>query len=63
VSRDPREYRVNAVRCGELAATARTSLAKMMFQELSEGWGRLALDIEETDALLADSDMDYEKLD
>lgn len=58
MSRNPREYRVNAVRCGELAATARTSLAKVMFQELSEGWGRLAQDIEETDAVLADGDME-----
>jgi hypothetical protein len=51
------------MRCGELAATARTSLAKLMFQELSEGWGRLALDIEKTDAVLGDGDMDYQKLD
>jgi len=29
-----------------------------MFQELSEGWGRLAQDIEETDAVLADGDME-----
>jgi len=56
--RNPGEYRIHAVRCGELAATARMPELKVMFQELSEGWERLALDIEKTDALLADVDTD-----
>ncbi len=60
--RNPRDYRVHAVRCGELAATARTPQLQVMFQELSEGWERLALDIEKTDAVLADDDVDYKKL-
>jgi len=30
-----------------------------MFQELSERWERLALDIEKTDAVLADDDLKY----
>ena len=54
--RIPREYRIHAVRCGELAATARMPQLKMMFHELSEGWERLALDIEKTDAMLADGE-------
>ena len=61
--RDPREYRVNAVRCAELASSVTTLQLKVMFSELSKGWENLALDIEKTGALLADSDMDYKKLD
>jgi hypothetical protein len=63
VSRDPREYRINAVRCAELASSVRTPQLKVMFSELSNGWENLALDIEKTDALIADDDMDYNKLD
>jgi hypothetical protein len=45
-----------------LAATARTPQLQVMFQELSDDWERLALDIERTDAVLADDDMKYKKL-
>ena len=45
-----------------VAATARTSQLQVMFQELSERWERLALDIEKTDAVLADDDLKYKNL-
>jgi hypothetical protein len=56
MSRNPREYRVYATECAELASSARTPELQVMFSELSDGWERLALDIEETDALLAESE-------
>jgi hypothetical protein len=56
--RDPREYRVYAIECAELASSVRTPALKVMFSELSRGWETLALAIEEADATFAQSDMD-----
>ena len=50
MSRDPREYRVYAIECAELASSARTLEFKVMFSELSRGWETLALAMEEADA-------------
>jgi hypothetical protein len=58
MSRDPREYRTYAVECAELALSVRTPELKVMFSELSRGWKKLALAIEEADATFAESDMD-----
>jgi hypothetical protein len=43
---DPRECREHALRCAELATTAKTERLKMLFLNLSMSWERLALSLE-----------------
>jgi hypothetical protein len=43
---DPRECREHALRCAELATTAKTERLKMLFLNLSKSWERLALNLE-----------------
>jgi hypothetical protein len=62
VSRNPREYRVYAMECAELASSVRTPELKVMFSELSRGWENLALAIEDVDAAVAESDVGDKKL-
>lgn len=49
---DPRECRERALRCAELAVTARTQQLKEAL-ELSKNWEILALQLEEIQALLS----------
>ena len=62
MSRNPQEYHINAARCAELASSVRTPQFKAMFSELSDGWERLALAIEEADSAVAESDVGDKKL-
>lgn len=57
MSRDPREYRMYAIECAELASSVRTTELKVMFSELSRGWKTLALAIEEADATFLPGDV------
>ena len=50
---DPREYRMYAFQCAELAAEARTPQLKATLLELSANWTRLATSVEAAQALLA----------
>src|SRR5215510_10025846 len=43
---DPRECRRHALRCAELAASARPQQLKTALLELSKNWERLAIDLE-----------------
>jgi hypothetical protein len=51
---DPKECRLHAFRCAELAASARTPQVKSTLLELSANWQKLAGDLEATHALLAE---------
>ena len=53
---DPKECRLHAFRCAELAADARTPQVKSTLLELSANWQKLARDLEATHALLAEED-------
>jgi hypothetical protein len=46
VPSDPREYRVNAARCAELAVAARSHQLKVALVELSKNWEKLAISLE-----------------
>src|SRR4051812_14753648 len=53
MSKDPREYRLYALQCAELAAGARTPQLKATLLELSANWVKLAGDLEAAQAVLA----------
>ena len=59
--RDPKEYRLNALRCAELAASARTSQLKMTLLTLSKNWEKLAIEREHTRRLLDESQVDFKR--
>jgi len=49
---DPRECRRHAVRCADLAHSARTPELKQTLIELSRNWLKLAIELERTAAIL-----------
>ena len=49
---DPKECRLRAMQCAELAAKARGETLKSSLLELSKNWEKLAADLERTEALL-----------
>jgi hypothetical protein len=49
---DPRQCRIYAVQCAELASSSITAHLKMTLLELSKNWEKLAFDLERTQALL-----------
>jgi hypothetical protein len=51
---DPKECRLRAMRCAELAATAKSQQLKATLLELSKNWVKLAESLERTQALLDD---------
>ncbi len=51
---DPRQCRIYAVQCAELASSSITVHLKMTLLELSKNWEKLAFDLERTQALLAE---------
>jgi hypothetical protein len=53
--RDPRDYRLYAFQCAELAMRARTPELKATFLELSANWAKLARDVETLEALLTEA--------
>jgi hypothetical protein len=50
---DPKECRLHALRCAELATTAKTPQLRATFLDLSKGWVRLAESLEKPGASLA----------
>lgn len=59
--RDPKECRLHAMRCAELAATARTKQLHANLLELSANWIKIADDLERIKALLDEEDVDFKK--
>jgi len=58
---DPKECRLRAMRCAELAASARTAPLKAMLLGLSKEWEKLAIDLEKTRALLEQDKVEFKK--
>jgi hypothetical protein len=52
---DPRECRLRAARCAELAQTARSTELKAMLINLSKNWEQMANELERAQALMQDS--------
>ena len=50
---NPKDCRLHAMRCAELAAQTKTPELKASLLELSVNWAKLAGDLEATNALLA----------
>jgi hypothetical protein len=53
---DPKECRQHAARCAELAVAARTPELRVRFLELSKIWERLAIELEDAFAKLAETE-------
>jgi len=49
---NPRQCRLHAMRCAELAAGAKTTQLKMTLIELSKNWQKMAEQLETSQALL-----------
>jgi hypothetical protein len=58
---DPKQCRLHAMRCAELAATAKTQQLKATLLELSKNWVRLAESLEKTHALMGEDDVDFKR--
>jgi hypothetical protein len=58
---DPKQCRLHAMRCAELAATAKTQQLKATLLELSKNWVRLAESLEKTHALMDEDDVDFKR--
>jgi hypothetical protein len=58
---DPKQCRLNAMRCAEMAANARTQQLKATLMELSQNWVKLAVSLERTQALLDEEIVDFKR--
>jgi hypothetical protein len=58
---DPKECRLRALRCAELAKTAKTEQLKATLLDLSKNWVKLAESLERTHALLDEEKVDFKK--
>jgi hypothetical protein len=53
---NPKECRKHALRCAEMAVTARTAQLRATFLDLSKNWEKLAIQLENAFAQLAESE-------
>jgi hypothetical protein len=58
---DPKECRLHAMRCAELAASAKTEQLRATLLELSQNWVKLAVSLELTKALLDEELVDFKR--
>jgi hypothetical protein len=58
---DPKECRMHAMRCAELAMSAKPAQLKATLLNLSKTWERLAIELETTHALLDEEKVDFKK--
>ena len=58
---NPKECRLHAMRCAELAATAKSQQLKATLLELSKNWVRLADSLETTLALMDEGGVDFKR--
>ena len=52
MSGDPKECRLNAMRCAELANSAKTPELKQTLLDISQMWVKLAIEMEQSYALI-----------
>ena len=57
---DPKEFRLHALRCAELAGTARPQRLKAILLELAKNWEKLAIGLERTQSLLDEANVNQE---
>jgi hypothetical protein len=58
---DHKECRLHALRCAELATTAKSPQLRATFLDLSKSWVRLAESLEKSHALMVEDDVDFKK--
>jgi hypothetical protein len=58
---DPKMCRLNAIRCAELAANAKTEQLKATLLDLSHNWVKLAISLEQTQALRDEESVDFKR--
>jgi hypothetical protein len=58
---DPRQCRMYAVQCAQLASSSIAVHLKMTLLELSQNWEKLAFDLERTQALLLEDEKHFKK--
>jgi hypothetical protein len=58
---DPKECRKHALRCADLAHTARTQELKQSMINLSRNWMKLSIELERSQALLDQEAADFRK--
>jgi len=58
---DPKQCRLHAMRCAELAAKAKTEKLKATLLDLSQNWVKLAVSLEHTQALLDEERVDFKR--
>jgi hypothetical protein len=58
---DPRQCRMYAVQCAELASSSIAVHLKMTLLALSQNWEKLAFDLERTQALLLEDEKHFKK--
>jgi hypothetical protein len=57
---DSKEFRLHALRCAELAGTARSQQLKATLLELAKNWEKLAIGLERTQSLLDEANVNQE---
>jgi hypothetical protein len=58
---DPKQCRLHALHCIEMAATVKTPQLKTTFLDLSKSWVRLAESLEQNHVLTDEDDVDFKK--
>jgi hypothetical protein len=58
---DPKQCRLHALHCVEMAATVKTAQLKATFLDLSKSWVRLAESLEQNHAVMDKDDVDFKK--
>ena len=58
---DPKQCRLQAMRCAELAANAKSKQLKATLLDLSQTWVKLAVSLEQTQALLDEELVDFKR--
>jgi hypothetical protein len=58
---DPKECRLHAMHCAELAASAKNEQLKATLMKLSQNWVKLAVSLEHAQALFDDKIVDFKK--
>jgi hypothetical protein len=58
---DPKECRLHALRCAELAGTARPQQLKATLLELAKNWEKLAVDLQRTQSLVDEVSVNFKR--
>jgi hypothetical protein len=59
---DPKECRLHAIRCADLAAEAKTAHLRATFPGLSKQWEMFATELEKAHAFIEEGDADFARV-